>query len=32
LTESMEEIQNILKEIPKDNLRPDVAKHLKSWD
>jgi len=32
LTESMEEIQNILKKIPKDNLRPDVAKDIKSWD
>ena len=32
LTESMEEIQTILKDIPKDNLKPDVAKKVKSWD
>jgi type I restriction enzyme M protein len=32
LTESMEEIQNILKDIDKDNLRPDVKKDIQSWD
>ncbi len=32
LTESMEEIQNILSNISKDDLRPDVAKDLKSWE
>lgn len=32
LTESMEEIQSSLKNISKDNLKPDVAKKVKSWD
>lgn len=32
LTESMEEIQSVLKNIPKDNLKPDVSKKVKSWD
>jgi type I restriction enzyme M protein len=32
LTESMEEIQSILRKIPKEKLKPVVAKKIKAWE